>query len=637
LDYTFLNPAQRSAVTFPGGAAMVLAGPGSGKTTVITCRALHLVEEQKADPASILVISFTKSSTEEMRRRFLALSDDKAAGAAVTFSTFHALFYRVLRRRYGGAGAILGEDERREAAKRILAARRLETEDDFLKGVLNEISRIKNDLIDIEYFNSMYLNADDFRSVYREYEAFKAEADRLDFDDMLVRCHELLKNEPQTLEAWQDRCAHILIDEFQDINAVQYLTIAMLAAKRKNIFIVGDDDQSIYRFRGAKPEFLRRFAQDFPDAKRIVLDVNYRSTRQIVTLCNKVIAPNRARFAKSIKDAGRIGPPVTALRFEDSNAEAAGIARLIRKFLSSGANPEEIAVIYRVNVQSRALTDAFLNAHVPYTVKDEGPGVYEHWIARDLRAYLAAAVDPGDTASAVRVLNKPSRYVGSAAVEAAKRAGGGFFDNLYKQQILQFWQLGKLDDFLRQLKAISGMNPGAAVRYIRGGCGYDGYIHEYAKFRGMSADGLYEILDELQEAAKGFETPAGFIAHMDEAAAGAKKKEGPGKGRGGQDQGQERPPGVVLTTMHSAKGLEFETVFVSGAVEGYIPYEKSRTEAEIEEERRLFYVGLTRARTNLYISLVESRYEKKAAPSRFLQGLGLAVPEAAKTPREKFR
>ena len=618
MDYTHLNPKQLSAVTNPSGAVMVLAGPGSGKTTVITFRALHLIQKMGVDPASILVITFTKSATEEMRRRFLKLSGE--IGGAVTFNTFHALFYRILRQRYGSAtGDILGDDERRETVKRILKARNLEIEDDFLKGVLNEISRIKNDLIDIRYFNSMLLNRDDFLAVYNGYEEFKGGAGKLDFDDMLTRCYDLLKNEPQILEAWQNRYGHILVDEFQDINTVQYLTMSMLAAKG-DVFIVGDDDQSIYRFRGAKPEFLRRFAKDFPRAEQIILDVNYRSTRQIVTVCNKVIAHNKGRFAKSIRDAGKTGPPVGLLRWEDSNAEAAGIAQVIRKFLAGGANPEEIAVIYRVNVQSRALTDAFMNAHVPYVVKDEAPGVYEHWIARDIRAYLAAARDPRDGLSAARIINKPKRYISNVAVETAKKAGGDFFGNLYGQKILQVWQLSKLDELLRQLKAMSGLNSGNAVKYIRQRAGYDTYIWEYSRYRGMNADGLYEILDELQDAAKAFEAPEDFVAHMDEAVADAKRKKLDKK-----PANDKRVPGVILTTMHSAKGLEFETVFVSGAVEGYIPYERSKTEAEIEEERRLFYVGLTRARVNLYISLVERRYEKRTSPSRFLEGLDLGI------------
>ncbi|MDR2650554.1 MAG: ATP-dependent helicase, partial [Clostridiales bacterium] len=324
-----LSENQTAAVRHDEGPMMVLAGPGSGKTTVIIHRVNYLISEMRINPNSILVITFTKSATEEMRRRFIDLAG--GAGAGVTFSTFHALFFRVIRSRYDLApGAILSDVEKREAVKGILNAMHMETDDEFIQSVCGEIANLKNDLINPEAYNPASMGADEFRQAVRAYEAFKESNRRIDFEDMLVKCHEMFINDPGLLRVWRDKFPYILVDEFQDICHAQYKCVCMLAGAEGNLFIVGDDDQSVYRFRGARPEFLLRFPKDFPSAARTLLDINYRSTEQIIHLCNTVISRNRTRYSKSMTGTGRKGPEPVIIKSKDANAEAVEIGRRVK-------------------------------------------------------------------------------------------------------------------------------------------------------------------------------------------------------------------------------------------------------------------------------------------------------------------
>ena len=604
-----LSEGQRAAVMHGLGPMMVLAGPGSGKTTVIIHRVNYMITEMHIDPSKILVITFSKSATEEMRRRFISLTGN--AGAGVTFSTFHALFYRIIRSRYMPQG-IIDEAERREAIKNILNAMDPETDDEFLQSVSNEISILKNDLIDLDLYYPISMGADEFRKTVRAYESYKEQKGSIDFDDMLVKCYEMLTDKRQ-LRIWQEKYPYILVDEFQDICYAQYKCICLLAGKQGNLFIVGDDDQSIYRFRGARPEFLLRFPEDFPGAQA-VLDINYRSTEPVIHFCNNVISRNKTRYSKIMTGTKRKGPEPVIIKSENANAEAVEIGRRVKSKLAKGHPPEDIAVIYRVNMQARSLTDAFTNLNIPYQVKDEASSIYEHWISKDIYAYLRLSYDRNAGNCCLRIINKPKRYISSAALALAKKGKQGLIANLYNQKQLQVWQLARIEELIFNLNNISKRRPSDAIKYIRDIVGYKDYLDEYGQYRKIGISGLIEVLNELQEAAEPFLKNTEFTAHMENAAIASKNRK-----KGSIKEGQ--PSGVLLSTMHSAKGLEFETVFIAGAVEGSIPHEKSKTEPEIEEERRLLYVGLTRAKRNLYISIIRKRYETEVKPTRFLQGL----------------
>jgi DNA helicase-2/ATP-dependent DNA helicase PcrA len=430
--------------------------------------------------------------------------------------------------------------------------------------------------------------------------ARKAQLGVLDFDDMLVRCHALFTGRGDVLACWRKRYRHLLIDEFQDINRVQFECVKLLTAQGgPQLFVVGDDDQSIYRFRGARPEFLLQFRREYPEGARITLAVNYRSTERIIRFCNRVIAQNQARFPKKTEGTGREGKGPYFLTAKDITEEAKAIGALIRKTPKAAWNGT--AVIYRVNLQARAFADAFMDLNIPYQLKDELPRIYDHWIAQDIHAYFSLALHRNLDGALARIINKPARYISKALVERARKQGGGLLAALYASP-LETWQLARVEELMLALNTVAGLAPYKAFRYIRETVGYEQYLRKYAEYKKMQPAPFLEVLNELHEATRGFATLAQYLAHRAEPPA---QPEGP-------------PFGVTLTTMHSAKGLEFDTVFVASAVEGCIPHERSKTPEEMEEERRLLYVALTRAREALYISLVQTRYEKEALPSRFL-------------------
>ena len=605
---------------------MVLAGPGSGKTAVITARAAHLIRAHNIEPRRILVITYSKAAASEMQRRFVQLygayagfdTADKGLvphsdRAGPTFGTFHSVFYRMIRQRHGyELGQVLGEGERRTAIRGFLVEMGYDLEDEFLSSVLGEMSLVKNELHDLAHYHSAAIGAEDFRGLLTKYESFKAEKSKIDFDDMLTMAHSMLRDEPGRLNRWRQTYPYIMIDEFQDINRVQYETVRLLAAPLNNLFIVGDDDQSIYKFRGSRPEFLLNFPKDYPATQSVTLDTNYRSTNQIINYANDIIAANKLRYNKQIKGTGRAGIKPVILIADDQNVEAANIAERIRAMSKDGVNLDNIAVIYRLNLQARAFADAFMNANIPYRNRDEIPVIYDHWIAADFFAYLRVAVrlhkkqKTGYDPDAERIINKPYRFISKAFLQGMKQGNLDMFASYHRDPTLHTASKARIEELKSELTSIGKRDAASAIRYIRQGIGYNEHILDHSAYRKLNPTGLFEIADELQEAAKNFPSPEGFLAHARAAIDAAKDPE------------IQRGPCCNLTTLHSAKGLEFDKVFIAGAVEDVIPYVRSKTEADIEEERRLLYVGVTRARHELYISTIKTRYDKKVEPSRFL-------------------
>ena len=612
-----LNQNQNQAVEHLAGAMMVLAGPGSGKTTVITHRIQRLVAFHHIAPSDITVITFTKLASLEMKKRYERLAANlggkpEAGSPGVYFGTFHAFFFQILRQSLSYTVAdILADDQRkmllRDFAQQVGVLPE-DDADDFLQKLSNEISLVKSELMDIENYHAISMGARDFISVFKLYEQWKAAHRKIDFDDMLVRCHHLLATNEAVLNHWRTRCKFILIDEFQDINRAQYETIKLLTNPLCNIFVVGDDDQSIYKFRGAKPEFLLRFPQDFTDTKQIVLNINYRSTHEIITVCNEIIAGNTGRYVKDIQSDDKKGTKPKLITSEDVAAEAAKIGRLIKKMdrKAKGTDFSDIAVIYRTNMQGRAFADAFIDLHIPFQMKDETPNIYNHWVCKDVCAYLRLSYHYNDE-DAARVINKPSRYVQKGIIAAGQKSesGLGLLTHLLDEAALPAWQLAKVEELAFHLEVIKRRTTFEAVKVIRQAAGYQTYLREYAAYRKIGADGLFEVLNEIQEAAKRFPDKQDFVTHALNMAE--------------QSVEHKNSNGVVLTTMHSAKGLEFEAVFVAGCVEGVVPHEKSKTPSQIEEERRLLYVAMTRAKSLLTISVYKSRYEQAVKPSRFLK------------------
>ncbi len=602
-----LNDKQRLAVVHKDGAAMVLAGPGSGKTTIIAYRVLYMIKKHDIDQSKILVITFTRAAASEMKERFKSLCGGEYK---VEFGTFHSVFYKILRQYYRQElGSPLMENERGDIITSILRTKRIEADGELVRDISNEISRIKNELTDLEYYNCTFMGNEEFKSIYTAYEKKKEEIKKIDFDDMLIKCYHLLVNRSDILAFWQERFHYMLIDEFQDINHVQYECVKLLCDKHRNIFIVGDDDQSIYKFRGARPDFILRFPKDFPGCTQIVSDVNYRSTDAIIGYCNKVISINTVRYPKHISGTGKDGIRPRLIRSEDFDAEARAIGMRIKKLLELGVKPDDIAVIYRTNIQARAFVDAFMDLHLPYRVRDYFQSVYDHRVTKDLLAYMALARNREDNEAFTRIINKPSRYISNELLQAAKKGRKHMLANIQYLRGLKQWQSERIYELCAHLDIIKDLTTHDAIGYIRSAVGYDGYIKSYCSYFKISSDGMLDIADEIRDASKAYPVYEDFISHRQQVLEEANNP------KRAQDDDRE---GVILSTMHSAKGLEFDTVFIAGAVEGAIPHERSRTATEIEEERRLFYVGLTRAKNNLYISVVKKRHENKVEPTRFL-------------------
>ena len=599
------SKAQTQAIMHKDGPMMVLAGPGSGKTTVITHRVQYLTKEYGIDPGDILVITFTRAAAEEMRERYEALT---GGGSRVTFGTFHSIFFRILKLAYRyTADNIVREEQQMQFVRELAQAGGLEPEDEneFAASILSEISSVKGERIALEHYYSKNCPDAVFRQLYAGYEEKMSRAGLIDFDDMMVLCLELFTERKDILSAWQRRYRYILIDEFQDINRLQYEIVRMLAKPEDNLFIVGDDDQSIYRFRGAKPEIMLGFERDYPGAGRILLDVNYRSTEEIVAPALRLIGENQKRFSKTIHTTGRHGKNVITKLWQDPGEENLAIAREIQLYLQSGVRPGDIAVLYRTNAGPRFLMEKLMEYNLPFRTRDTVPNLYEHWISRNILTYIRIAMGSRAREDILQVINRPKRYISRDAMPDETVS----FEKMKVFYAEKDWIAERIESLEGDLRAIARMSPLAAVNYIRQGMGYDEYLIEYAAFRRMRPEELLETADELKESAAGFKTFDEWFTHID-----AYKEELL------RQAAQRRPEtdAITLATMHSAKGLEFPIVYILDANEGITPHSRAMLDEDMEEERRLFYVAMTRAKTRLHVYAVRERYHKKAEVSRFV-------------------
>ena len=605
--------SQSEAIRHQDGPLLVLAGPGSGKTTVVTKRVQYLVQDCHISPSSILVITFTKAAATEMKERFLRLmeqSEEKPQGYGnVLFGTFHAVFFNILKLSYGFTAAnILREETRYQYMKEIVDRLKLEIDDEneFISGVLGEISLIKNERISLEHYFSKNCAEDIFRKIFASYEQRKRNARLIDFDDMLSYTWELLTKRPDILEAWQKKFRYILVDEFQDINRLQYDILRLLAQPENNLFIVGDDDQSIYRFRGAKPEIMLNFQKDFPTAGRVLLNDNFRSTRQIVNAAGRVIRKNQSRFAKEITARGGEGPGVRILAFEDQQQECLYLLKEMQEYKKNGGAWQQMAVLYRTNTQPRLLIQKFMEFNVPFRVRDQVPNLFEHWIAKNLFCYIRLACGSKLRKDLLPVLNRPKRYMNRECLNDEIICWEYMMD-YYKDKP---YVCDKIERLQYDLKMLGRMGPFAAINYIRHVMGYEEYLKEYAEFRRMNAEDLMEVLNELQESARAYKIYDEWFAYMERY-----KKEMDEM----RKRQQEVKEGVHLATMHSSKGLEYDKVFILDAAEGITPYKKAVLDADLEEERRMFYVAMTRAKKELTICWAKKQFSHELTVSRFVE------------------
>lgn len=598
---------QKKAIEYGRGPLMVLAGPGSGKTFVITHRVKYLIEGSGINPAHILVVTFSRAAADEMKERFEKLYAE-GGRTSVTFGTFHSVFFNLLKTAYGFKSEQIASDELRYALIKELIKRNSPTNEDLntlSANLLNEIALIKQDNINISNYYSNTIGSDNFRKIFREYEAALEAQNKLDFEDMLSLTYELLSQRKDILKAVQNRYRYILVDEFQDINLMQYNIIKLMAWNQKNITVVGDDDQSIYRFRGARPEIMFSFLKDFKDTSQVLLDINFRSGAQIVDAATRLISHNTKRFTKKFTAQRGDVAPVSVIEFKNPLLEVNTIINDIKAYIKSGKDINNIAVLFRTNLSPRLLIERMMKNNIPFTVRDALPNLFEHWIAKDILAYIKLALNQGGRSQLLRISNKPNRYISRDSISYSK----GNIESLLDYFSDKSYMVNRILELNNNLRAIRGLKPGVAVKYIRNVVGYDEYIEEYCDMNGIESDDCYSILEDLENSGGEYDNFTDWFTHMEEY-----KQELTELCKMSKDNYE----GVRLMTFHSSKGLEFDIVYIIDVNEGSVPYKKAKGLDEIEEERRMFYVAMTRARYKLFICYCKENFGKTLKKSDFL-------------------
>lgn len=630
LEAQGLNPQQREAVEWPGGPLMVFAGAGSGKTRVITCRIARLIDEG-VRPAQILALTFTNKAAREMRERVEHLIGHDTRGMWI--GTFHSLCARLLR--IDGTAIGLAQDftiyddgDQLTLAKEILKAADIDEKLLQPRALLTSISRAKDKLLDPDGLAAQSAGPRDELIVrlYRAYESRLAKANALDFDDLIVKAVQLLRESAEVRQKYQERFLHVLVDEYQDVNQAQYALAHLMAAKHRNITIVGDDDQSIYAWRGADVSLMLRFGSDYPDAKVITLDQNYRSTRRILDAAYSVIRHNRTRADKRLWTSNGDGPPVTSTRVGTEIDEAMLVVDTINHEVRAGRRSyRDFAVLYRTNAQSRAMEEAFLTMRVPHVLLG-GQRFYDRKEIKDMLAYLRVVWNPRDTVSLRRIVNLPTRGIGSAAMQVLEQRSAQMGGSIWEAMRDQETQATLSRQALRGVREFIGVIEDARdligqtsvtqiLRNVMSRSGYEGMLRLENTEEGRSrTENLYELASVSQRYDEDHEEPSlgEFLETVSLVA--------------DTDKLIETGDAVTLMTLHSSKGLEFPVVFLAGLEEGLFPHSRSiGDETQLEEERRLCYVGMTRAREQLHLLHTSRRLvfgnTQYSMPSRFLADL----------------
>ncbi|MGN8885972.1 ATP-dependent helicase [Blautia sp. HCP28S3_G10] len=605
------NPSQKRAIAHLSGPMMVLAGPGSGKTSVIVERTAYMTSEGKIPPSSVLVVTFSRAAAKEMKERFLTFTGQQHT--QVTFGTFHGVFYGILKHAYGFTAANILSEEEKSGILRELTLNYggdLAEEGDFTEEIAKEISVVKGNRISLEHYYSSCCPDEVFRQIYQGYRKTCQEKRKLDFDDMLLYCYELFDKRKDILAAWQNKFQYILVDEFQDINQLQYDIVRMLAEPQNNLFIVGDDDQSIYHFRGARPEIMLNFTKDYPEAETVLLDVNYRCSSRILSSAMKVIGENKKRFQKKLSTPNETGNRISVREFQNPREEYLNVVSELRERMEKSEDLKDTAILLRTNQEAEGLVGALMERQVPFYMKEKLPNLFHHWICRNMLAYMRFAKGDTSRKNFLEIMNRPNRYIARDALPMTEIS----FDVLRDFYKDKDWMCDRITTLETHLKILKGLSPYAAINFIRKGMGYEEYLHEYAEYRKIKPEELSEILDRLTESTKGMDSLEEWEKYIEEYTHKLEEQ--------AKKQEQERE-GVLISTLHGVKGLEFDKVYILNVNEGSMPYKKAVLEPAVEEERRLFYVGMTRARKILTLCYVRQQYEKKREPSRFLKEAGV--------------
>ncbi len=624
------NPEQQKAIAHGAGPMMVLAGPGSGKTFVLTRRIAHLIGTHHINPSEILVITFTRAAAAEMQKRFLSLCE--GTHPPVTFGTFHAVFYSILRETsVCRPGSILSEAEKKKILRDIIRKNHynISMHGDMLEEILTEISRYKN-RTDHSESPGNFLSPELFFKINHDFREAQNILGKVDFDDMALKCEELFQKRPDILKQYQTRYRYLLIDEFQDIAPLQYRLVRRLSTPENNLFIVGDDDQSIYGFRGAKPGIMLHFPVDYPDAETVTLPINYRSTPQVVEAAGRLIVHNKNRFSKNSRAHNGEGREIMLEGYATSDRlESALIEHLWQE--KNAGNLSECAVINRTSGMFPLFAEKCRQAGIPCRFREKVKGIFESEIVNDLLAYLEFAQTPVKDRTRSRFfqfMNRPLRYISREAVN--ERADFGHLMRFYQGRPAMQGTVLRLQADLERIRTMPVF---LAINYIRKAVGYDSYLLE--KTEAGDRRHVLEEADLIQNSARGCRTLSQWRdiveerrnTEMTENRSVNKKAAEIGQA---EEKSESRPEcGVTLITMHGSKGLEYDKVFIPNCNEGVTPHKKAKSEEEIEEERRMFYVAATRAKKELTLLYItgetdtkeEGGNRKPIQPSRFLKEL----------------
>lgn len=597
-----LSEAQITAIKHASGPIQVLAGPGSGKTYLTIRRIRHLIQHHGISPNKILVITFTKAAATEMKERFYQLT--KGAYQEVNFGTFHSVFFHILRQSGKQNLSLASAAERYKYLKHILYSLNIEEVDnpELLSNLLKSISSVKNKLEHLEdNISAICQNIvvdgadeeilDNFPAIYEEYQRIMKEQNRIDFDDMIILCAKLLKENERARKFWQNAFSHILVDEFQDISPLQYQILKYLALPDNNIFVVGDDDQSIYGFRGAGPEIMKHFTRDYPDTCQITLEINYRSGTSIVAAADTVISDNKNRYEKKIEACNNSGY-VEVKSFLSKEEEYEYMTNeLLQKPIE---DLSQCAIIYRTNAEAAFCSRMLTTHRIPYHLHDKVDNLFEHYISKDILAYLNFANDTfsnyektGKRSDFLRFMNKPLRYIKRDAVSSSAIVTEKLLYDYYREQ---YYMLKYISKVFVDLKRISALRPYLAIDYIRHKIGYEAYLCTDKKKDEQMI--IKDTLDEIQKTAVDYHTLAEWKQYVEEYSETLAKE---------NNRQAESSKGVQLLTMHASKGLEYEKVYLPDIKRGSMPNKKAVTPEALEEERRLLYVAMTRAKKRLEI------------------------------------
>jgi DNA helicase II / ATP-dependent DNA helicase PcrA len=592
-----LDNYQKEAVYIKDKNILVVAAPGSGKTTVIINRVNYLVTELNIKVGNIIVITFTRAAADNMRSRYKNVFN---RDIAPFFGTFHGLFYKILLREGYNISIIEGGIAHR-IIKAVLAKYSDEVSEDKIKEVLNNISFYKTSLKNIEDFKPT-LAKDIFIEAYEKYEEYKGKNRLWDFDDLSIKVITLFKENKAILNKYLNLFKYILVDEFQDCDELQISFLKMMN-ENNFLFAVGDEDQCIYSFRGSKPEYMVTFHEIFNGGKKIYLSINYRSNENIVEASKEVIKNNVKRNSKLIKANKDTNGLIKFSSPHDERSQGEEISNIIKR---STYNFTENAVLYRTNMEARSMIDTFTRRKIPFVLLDKGYNFFEHFICKDILAYLRLAINIKDRESFLSIINKPFRYVSKSNLEYVRtyREDKCPFDVLIDKKDTPPYQAKNIDELRKDIIHLNKLSLSSAIQYVISELGYIDYLREYAERYNQSIDDLEDIVEEFKSAADGLRTIIELLSHVEE----VKEK---------INESKDVKEGVILSTIHGVKGMEFKNVFLINACEETIPH-KSSIDENIEEERRLFYVGITRAIDNLYIFSPKTQRGKFKDPSRFV-------------------